>query len=467
MAFKDGFLWGGATAANQCEGAWNIYGKGPSTADVMTAGDTKTPRRITDTVLEGENYPSHTAIDHYGHFKEDIALFAEMGFKCYRMSINWSRIFPNGDDEVPNEIGLKHYDDVFDECRKYGIEPLVTISHYETPLGFQKYGFWTNRKMVDFYLKYCATIFNRYKGKVKYWLTFNEINCMSMMPWMAGGVDNNADEQTRMTAAYHQFIASAKAVQLAHEIDKENKVGMMYGGMFSYPNSCDPEDMQANTDFMHQMLFYCDVQCRGYYPSYNLKEFERKGIVLPIEDGDSDILKKGKVDFLSYSYYFTLVCGKNTEAVAIDCGSMNTGYTNPFLPKTPWGWTIDPKGLRYSLNMFYERYQIPLMIVENGLGTYDKVEKDGSIHDLYRIDYLREHIKEMKKAVEIDGVDLMGYTPWGCIDIVSAGTGEMRKRYGFIYVDVDDEGHGTYQRSKKDSFYWYKKVIESNGEDLD
>lgn len=467
MGFPENFLWGGATAANQCEGAYLTDGKGLNTADVMTAGDAKTPREITKTVEEGKNYPSHIAIDHYGHFKEDIALFGEMGFKCYRMSINWSRIFPNGDDERPNEAGLKHYDEVFDECRKYGIEPLVTISHYETPLGLQKYGSWTNRKVVDFYIRYCETIFTRYKGKVKYWLTFNEINCMSMMPWMAGGVSQDADEQTRMTAAYHQFLASAKAVQLAHRIDPENKVGMMYGGMFAYPNSCDPDDVEACEHFMRKMLFYCDVQCRGYYPAYKVKEFERNGIVLPVIEGDAEELKAGKVDFLSFSYYFTLVCGKNSDAVAINSGAMDTGYTNPYIPQTPWGWSIDPKGLRHALNLFYDRYQIPLMVVENGLGTYDKLEEDHSVHDPYRIDYLREHIREMKKAVELDGIPLMGYTPWGCIDIVSAGTGEMKKRYGFIYVDADDACQGSMKRYKKDSFEWYKKVIESNGEVLE
>lgn len=467
MSFPENFLWGGATAANQCEGAYLTDGKGLSTADVMTAGDKDTPRRITDGCLPGENYPSHVAIDHYGHFKEDIALFGEMGFKTYRMSINWARIFPNGDDDEPNEAGLAHYDAVFDECHKYGIEPLVTLSHYETPLGLQKYGSWENRKVINFYLNYVKTVFTRYRSKVKYWLTFNEINCMSMSPWMAGGIAPDASEQVRMTAAYHQFLASAQAVQLAHEIDPENKVGMMYGGMFSYPNSCDPADVKANEEFMRTNLFYPDVMCRGYYPAYKLKEFERRGIVLPEELGDKEILRAGTVDFLSYSYYFTMVCGKKTNAMALDCGSVVTGYTNPYVEQTPWGWSIDPYGLRYSLNLFYDRYQIPLMIVENGLGTYDKVEEDGSIHDPYRIDYLRAHIKAMKEAVEIDGVDLMGYTPWGCIDIVSAGTGEMKKRYGFIYVDADDECKGSLARSRKDSFFWYKKVIASNGEDLD
>lgn len=466
MTFPKEFLWGGATAANQSEGAYLTDGKGLSTADVMTAGSATKERINTRTVKEGLYYPSHVAVDHYGHFKEDIALFAEMGFKAYRMSINWTRIFPNGDDDTPNEAGLKHYDAVFDECSKYGIEPIVTISHYETPLALvDKYESWLNRKTVDFFVKYCETLFNRYKGKVKYWLTFNEINCMSIMPWLAGGIVNN-DEQSLMQAAYHQFLASAKAVKLGHEIDPTFKIGMMYGGLFSYPNSCDPEDIQANTEFMNNMLFYCDVMCRGYYPSGKLKEFERNNIKLLKEDGDDEILRKGTVDFIGFSYYFTLVVGKNTN-LAFELGGLNTGYINTHLPKTEWGATIDPKGLRHALNTLYDRYQKPLMIVENGLGAVDKVEEDGSIHDPYRIAYLREHIKEMKKAVEIDGIPVIGYTTWGCIDIVSAGTGEMKKRYGFIYVDVDDEGKGTFERSRKDSFFWYKKVIESNGEDLD
>ncbi|MFC0273257.1 glycoside hydrolase family 1 protein [Metabacillus herbersteinensis] len=464
--FPEDFLWGGATAANQAEGAYLSDGKGLSTADVMTAGVHGVPREITDGVVEGNYYPSHNAVDHYHRFKEDIALFAEMGFKSYRMSIAWSRIFPNGDEKVPNEAGLKHYDEVFDTCLQYGIEPIVTLSHFETPLGLLKYGSWENREVIDFYLRYCETVFNKYKGKVKYWLTFNEINVMSTKPWMAAGIDSN-DEQTRMTAAFHQFLASAKAVQMAHEIDSNNKVGMMYAGHFAYSDSCDPEDVQKTADFMHKMLFYCDVQCRGYYPAYKLKEFEREGIVLPIQDGDLEELKKGKVDFLSYSYYLTHVVGKETNLEFKGLNGVKTGYKNPYLPTSDWGWTIDPMGLRYSLNLLYDRYQIPLMIVENGLGAVDEVEEDGSIHDSYRIDYLRDHLNEMKKAIEIDGVPVLGYTMWGPMDIIAASTGEMKKRYGFIYVDVDDNGKGTFNRIKKDSFYWYKKVIETNGEDLD
>lgn len=463
MGFSDNFLWGGATAANQCEGAWDEAGKRPSVADVMTAGAHGVTRRITEAIEEGIYYPNHNAINHYYNYKEDIALFAQMGFKCYRFSIAWTRIFPEGDEMEPNEAGLCHYENVIAECRKYGIEPLITISHYEMPLGLLKYGSWTNRKLVDFYLRYCEAIFTRYQGQVKYWLTFNEINCLSISPWKCGGM-KEAGEQEKTIAAYYQFLASAKAVQLAHSIDPENKVGMMYGGIFTYPYSCNPDDVERNMEYMHEMLYYSDVQCRGYYPEYKLKDLERKNIQLPIEDGDLENLKKGKVDFLSYSYYFTLVCGKDSPK-GPEVG-FHTGYENPYLKSSEWGWTIDPKGLRYSLNLFYDRYQIPLMIVENGFGAIDVLEEDNTVHDPYRIDYFSEHLKELKKAIEIDGIPVMGFTTWGCIDLVSAGTGEMKKRYGFVYVDIDDQGNGTGKRYKKDSFYWYKQVIESNGENL-
>lgn len=466
MTFPKEFLWGGATAANQCEGAYLEDGKGLSTADIMTAATEDSPRKITDGVIDGEYYPSHRAVDHYHRFKEDIALFAEMGFKTYRMSIAWSRIFLNGDDEAPNEAGLKHYDEVFDTCLQYGMEPIVTLSHFETPLGLLKYGSWENRKVIDYFLHYCETVFKRYKDKVKYWLTFNEINVLSTKPWMAAGVHSD-DEQVRMTTAFHQLLASAKAVQMAHEIDQANQVGMMYNGHVAYPASSDPQDVQQTNDFMHQMLFYVDIQCRGYYPAYKLKEFERKGIVLPVQEGDLEELKNGTVDFVSFSYYLTHVVGKDSPLSFTGLNGVKTGYKNPHLQTSQWGWAIDPAGLRYLCNVLYDRYELPLIVVENGLGAVDKVEEDGSIHDSYRIDYVRDHLIELKKAIDIDGIPVMGYTMWGPFDIISASTGEMKKRYGFIYVDVDNNGNGTFERKKKDSFYWYKRVIASNGEALD
>ena len=458
MGFPKDFLWGGATAANQCEGAYQEDGKGLSTADVMCLGAHGVKRKITKQIEENEYYPSHKAIDFYHHYKEDIALFAEMGFRVYRMSINWTRIFPNGDEEQPNEKGLAFYDRIIDELEKYHIEPLITISHFETPLALQKYGSWANRIVVKHYLRFAEILFKRYKGRVHYWLTFNEINCMSTQPWVSGGIESD-DESIRMTAAYHQLLASAKAVIMAHHIDSENKVGMMYAGHFAYPNSCNPNDVIATMDFMHKMLFYCDVQCRGYYPAYKKQELQRLNIKLPIMQGDLDDLKNGTVDFVSYSYYCTHVTGEKTKGIMKGMNGLDTGYKNQFLPKSDWGWTIDPQGLRYSLNLLYDRYQLPVMIVENGLGAIDQLEK-GEVHDDYRISYL----KELEKAIMLDGVDVMGYTMWGPIDLIAASTGEMKKRYGFIYVDVDDYGNGTYQRYKKDSFYWYQKVIQTNGE---
>lgn len=472
MGFPKDFLWGGATAACQCEGGYLEGGKGLTTADVITGGknpefkpETGILREITEEVEEGKYYPSHRGIEHYFRFKEDIALMAEMGFRCYRFSIAWARIFPNGDEEMPNEEGLRFYDELIDTCLSYQIEPLITLVHFDTPLALRKYGFWESRKLVDFFVRYAEVVFKRYKGKVKYWLTFNEINVMSSMPWMGGGI-LSADETVRMTAAYHQFLASAKAVQIAHQIDAENKVGMMYAGHFSYPNSPHPDDVQRTYEFMNKMIFYCDVQCRGYYPNYKLKEFERMGYQLPVEEGDLEDLQKGKVDFISYSYYMTHVIGRETKTIQKGLNGINTGYKNPYLEVSDWGWPINPKGLRYSLNYLYDRYQIPVMVVENGIGAIDTPDKDGKIHDDYRIAYFKEHLREMKKAVEIDGVPVMGYTSWGCIDLVSASSGEMSKRYGFIYVDADDEGNGTYERRRKDSFYWYRDVIKTNGESL-
>lgn len=465
MGFPKNFLWGGATAANQIEGAYQEDGKGLSTADMMTLGGKDKPREITEKIEPNKYYPTHKAIDFYHHYEEDIKLFAEMGFKVYRMSIAWTRIFPNGDEEQANEKGLAFYDKVIDLCIKNGIQPLITISHFETPMGLKKYGFWKKRKVVDFYVHFAKTLLEHFDGRVKYWLTFNEINVMSTMPWNAGGISGD-NEKDKMIAAYHQLLASAKVVQLAHKINADNKVGMMYCGHFSYPNSCDPDDIQGNERFQKEMLFYPDVQCRGYYPNYKLKELQRQGIKLPIQDGDKEILKAGTVDFVSFSYYLTHVCGAKTGSIHRGLNGVQTGYDNPYIKKSDWGWAIDPQGLRYALNFLYDRYQLPVMVVENGLGAYDKLTDDGKIIDDYRIEYLKAHLKEMKKAIDIDGVPVMGYTAWGPIDLVSASTGEMDKRYGFIYVDADNYGNGSFKRIKKKSFDWYQHVIETNGAEL-
>lgn len=477
MPFKKDFLWGGATAANQCEGAWNVDGKGISCADICTGGSYQQAKRITPVLEEGTFYPSHDAIDFYHHYKEDIALFAEMGFKCFRFSIAWTRIFPTGEEAQPNEKGLAFYDDVIEECLRYGIEPLITISHYEVPFALtQKYNGWASREMIDIFVKYCKAIFTRYQGKVKYWLTFNEINGATgnFGAFLSQGILNEGttdfnhqvdDPQQRFQGLHHQFVASALAVKLAHEIDENYKVGCMQIYATSYPLTCHPDDVVLTQQKNHVMNWFCgDVQVRGYYPSYMTRFFKENNIKIKKEPGDAEILKAGCVDFYSFSYYMS-VCHSADPEKTTGKGNLLGGVNNPYLKASDWGWQIDPKGLRYTLNEIYDRYQIPVMIVENGLGAYDKKEEDGSIHDEYRIDYLRQHIEQMKEAVE-DGVDLMGYTPWGCIDLVSASTGEMAKRYGFIYVEKYDDGTGDYTRRKKQSFDWYRKVIASNGEDL-
>lgn len=489
--FPKDFLWGGATAANQYEGAYDLGGKGLSTADVVTSGSVKTPRQLTyrnlstgetgavpgfgpkaqipegciPAVVDGYYYPSHVASDFYHHFREDIALMAEMGFKSFRLSIAWSRIFPNGDDKTPNEEGLQFYDSVFDECIKYGIEPLVTLSHYETPLNLSiRYGGWSNRMLIDFFEKYAITVFERYKGKVKYWLTFNEINMLEFSPFTAGGICNPTP-QNKAQAAHNQFVASAKAVRAAHRIDPDMKVGQMLAYQPIYAYSCDPKDQLLAMQIEQKVLFYADVQTGGRYPQSRLKQYQRDGIVLDTLPEDFTLICKYTADFLSFSCYGSSAVTTH-EGLAISGGNILFGVTNPYLTTNAWGWTIDPDCLRLALNRLYDRYHKPLWIVENGLGWDDQPGDDGTIHDSYRIDYLRDNFKAMRDAITIDGVELMGYAMWGCVDLVSASTGQMKKRYGFIHVDRDDYGNGTLKRTRKDSFYWYKKVISSHGGDL-
>ena len=488
--FPETFLWGGATAANQLEGGADEGGKGVSTADCITRGARGLKRLVTfkdkaqnirsipvsplpETLNEGEygcfegfDYPSKRAVDFYHHYKEDIALFAEMGFKVFRMSINWTRIFPNGDEDEPNEEGLQFYDQVFRELKKYDIEPLVTLSHYETPVGLvNKWNSWVDRRMILSWEKYVDVVFQRYKGIVKYWLTFNEINCAFLNGWMSSGV---ATKNMAILAdvAHHQLLASAIAVKKAHAIDSANQVGNMITFTPYYPLTCNPEDVIAAWKKSNKSYFFADVQVRGTYPAYQLKEYERMGIKVNITEEDKKILAEGTVDFVSFSYYMSGCASGDTEIMASQGGNFAMGIKNPYLKQTEWGWQIDPVGLRVALNYLYDRYQKPLFIVENGLGAVDRIEEDGSIRDGYRIAYLKDHIKEMSKAIHEDGVDLMGYTPWGCIDLISASTGEMAKRYGFIYVNYQDDLTGNGERYRKDSFYRYKQLIQSNGEQI-
>lgn len=473
------FLWGGAVAAHQVEGAYNVDGKGVSIADVMTAGGNGIPRQITDGIIPGENYPNHEAIDFYHHYKEDIQLFKEMGLKVFRTSINWTRIFPNGDEEEPNEAGLKFYDDLFSELRKNDIEPLVTLSHFEMPYHLAKhYGGFKNRQVIDFFVHYAETVMKRYQDKVTYWLTFNEINNQAdgqhdLHTWTNSGFipqPGENKEEVTMQASLNELIASAKVVALGHAINPNFKIGCMMAYVPIYPYSANPDDVMAASKLMERRFFYNDIHARGEIPAYVLARFERLGYHLEYTAADLAALKKGTVDFISFSYYMSDAVTTLPEIAGHDVSSEYPGakiVSNPYVKASDWGWQIDPVGLRYVLNTVYQRYNLPLFIVENGFGAYDKFSADGKIHDTYRIDYLRSHIEEMKKAVLLDGVDLLGYTPWGIIDIVSFGSGEMEKRYGMIYVDKDNQGHGTLKRQKKASFDWYQQVIATNGENLD
>lgn len=478
MSLPKDFLWGGAVAAHQLEGGWDCGGKGPNVCDVLTAGAYGVPRRITDTVLEGESYPNHDAIDFYHRYKEDIALFAEMGFKCFRTSIAWTRIFPKGDEQEPNEEGLRFYDDLFDELLKYGIEPVITLSHFEMPLHLAKeYGGWMNRKVIDFFVKFAEVCFKRYKDKVKYWMTFNEINNQmnyknDIFGWTNSGVkfsQYEKPEQAMYQSAHNELVASALAVKLGHEINPDFRIGCMISMVPIYPYSCRPADMVLSVQEMHMRYFFSDIHCRGHYPNYAKKLLERKGYQIEMGPEDEKILAEGTVDYIGFSYYMSNVVNSQSFVDVSEKVEASSPYTveNPYAKATEWGWTIDPEGLRYALNILYERYEKPLFIVENGFGAIDELKPDKTCEDPARIAYLKAHIEELKKAVEEDGVELMGYTPWGCIDLVSFTTGELRKRYGFIYVDKNDDGTGSGKRYKKQSFDWYKKVIASNGEELD
>lgn len=477
MALRKDFLWGGATAANQCEGGYLEGHRGLANVDVIPHGvDRRAVMCGTKHMFEIDNehyYPALEGIDSYHRYKEDIALFAEMGFKTYRLSIAWSRIFPNGDEDEPNEEGLSYYEAVFKECHKYGIEPLVTITHFDCPMHLiLKYGGWKNPILIEFYKRLVTVLFTRYKGLVKYWLTFNEINMILHLPFMGAGLcfeEGEDQTQAKYISAHHELLASAWATKIAHEIDPENMIGCMMAAGDYYPYCCMPEDVWEAKMRDRSNLMFIDVQARGYYPNYAWKMFEKNDIKIELSDEDAKILRENTVDFISFSYYSSR-CITTRDDVTGTTGNAFKGTKNPYLKESEWGWQIDPLGLRITMNSLYDRYQKPLFIVENGLGAKDELVPDGhgsfTVNDDYRIDYLRQHIAAFKAAVEEDGVELLGYTPWGCIDLVSASTGEMSKRYGFIYVDRDDAGNGTFNRYKKKSFAWYKKVIASNGEDL-
>ncbi len=466
------FLWGGAVAAHQLEGGYREGGKGLSIADFYTLGDRKHPRQITKTIEKGECYPNHEGIDFYHTYPQDLKLMAEMGFKCFRTSIAWTRIFPNGDDETPNEAGLKFYDDLFAECLKNGIQPVVTLSHFEIPQHLvEAYSGWRDRRLIDFFVKFAKVCFDRYHDQVHYWMTFNEINNQANFDSQGALYTNSGiilkpgedSERTMYQAGHYELVASAKAVQIGHQIDPSLQIGCMIAMCPIYPLTSRPEDILFAQKAMQARYYFGDVHVRGRYPSWLLRHFEARHYDLDITEDDLAQLKAGTVDYVGLSYYMSFTV-RYTDHLSYH--ESHDLVKNPYVPANDWGWQIDPVGLRYALNWLYDRYQLPLFIVENGLGAYDELTPDKKVHDDYRIAYLKAHITEMKKAILDDGVDVIGYTPWGCIDLVAASTGEMKKRYGFIYVDQDDYGKGSRKRYKKDSFYWYQNVIATDGEQL-
>lgn len=484
--FDSDFLWGGAISCSQADGAWNEGGKGKSTQDCRWLDGTWTHDQIEDKHQNNpfchdelmnaladdgvEFYPFRRGNDFYHHYREDIALFAEMGLKLFRTSICWSRIYPNGDDLEPNREGIEWYRSMLGECKKHGIKTFVTMLHYDIPVNLvTTYGGWKNRKTIDFFARYVETIVTELGDLVDFWLPFNEFNAARFSPW--DGVCLVKDEEGEnfdraiFQCLHHEFVANARAVEIVHRLSPDTPVGGMIARFCTYPATCRPEDnMQAIHDDQYSNWFYTDVMARGKYPAYMNRYFDACDIEIQMEPGDEELIARNTVDFLAFSYYFSQVstCDQGWEKTA---GNLVMANKNPYLETSEWGWQLDPIGLRVTLNQMYDRYGLPLYIAENGLGTSDVVEEDGSIHDEYRIDYLRQHIKCLKEAV-IDGVDVRGYMIWGFIDLVACGPLTMDKRYGLIYVDLDNCGNGTAERSRKDSFYWYQKCIATNGEDL-
>ena len=484
MSLRKDFLWGGAIAANQVEGAWNLGGKGVSVADVASykpnlsvedyAGHNKITTEMVERALADQDtkyYPKRRGIDFYHHYKEDIALFAEMGFKALRFSIAWTRIFPTGEENLPNAEGINFYKNILKELKQHNIEPIITLSHYEMPLNLSlKYNGWVERKVIDHFVRFATVCFNEFGKYTKYWLTFNEIDSVGRHPFITAGIipdkcKDGDQSQAVIQALHHQYIAAALATKECRKIIKDSKMGCMLTKLTTYPHSCNPEDVLLSQHSNLNNHVHADIQIRGEYPAMYKTALNNRGIIIKMEPDDENILKKNTADYLAFSYYMSRTESSDTTKERA-AGNTIMGVKNPFLPSTEWDWQIDPVGLRISLIELYDRYQVPLIIVENGLGAKDVVEEDGMVHDSYRINYIKQHIEEMKKAVN-EGVDLIGYTSWAPIDCISVSTSQMSKRYGYIYVDQDDEGNGTLRRSKKESFYWYKKVIETNGEILD
>ena len=473
--FPENFLWGGAFSAKQIEGGVEKSGKGLSVADIQdfnpTADRTKVKgdfsmKEILDRIEHPERYyfPKKFGIDFFHTFKEDIVLLKELGLKCLRVSIAWSRIYPTGVEELPSEQGLKFYDALFDELVKNGIEPIVTIMHDDMPMNLAlNHGGFLNREVIDRFVNYAQVVLERYKYKVTYWIVFNQINLTRVGLTSLGIIHDQVENlmEAKYQAVHHKFVACARVVALGRKINPAFQFGGMLADFLVVPFSCKPKDVElAMEKNQMTMFFYTDVQLRGEYPGYALKYFQENDYDIRVEAGDLEIIQANTLDYLAISYY-------NSSAVDAEKNGMAIGDVtkNPYLEANPWGWTINPEGLYYCFSQYWDRYEKPLMIAENGFGQIETLDEHKQIHDDYRIDYLKSHLKALQKSIE-HGVEVFAYCSWSPIDSVSSGTSEMSKRYGYIYVDQDDLGKGTKKRYKKDSFYWYKRVIETNGRSL-
>lgn len=465
MKINKNFFWGASTAANQIEGSYITDGKRPSVIDYLYTGEIF--REFDEEILGHEYYSSHNAIKHYENMESDIKLFAEMGINSYRMSIAWTRIYPTGYEEQPNKKGLEFYHKLFKLLKDYNIEPIVTLSHYEMPIEIAKSGGWAEKSTIECFTKYAKTVMSEFQKYVKYWLSFNEIN-IAFVPFgiltSCGGFMDNDDKRNtvelRFKSLHNQLLAAGKATKIMREIKSEMQMGCMIASMLNYPLTCAPEDNLLTLQDEQIYNYLCsDVMINGKYPYYTKKFLRDNDINIDISDDDKEILKNGTVDFYSCSYYMTN-CKTVQKDVEQTGANLGVGGKNPYLKASKWGWQIDAIGLRIFLNKVYDRYNIPIMIVENGLGAVD-VLKDGQVDDQYRINYLEEHIISMKDAIA-DGVDVIGYLPWSAIDLVGLSTGSIEKRYGFIHVNIDNKGNGDYSRTPKKSYFWYKKIIEEN-----
>ena len=487
MSFSKNFLWGTSISAEQVEGGYDEGGKGLTQCDFAAAGSASDMRKVYFEKVDGTrgsmpqfsrlpdgakyklfddlHYPNHIASDFYHHWEEDLALFHEMGFTTFNTTVAWSRIYPRGLEGGVNQEGIAFYRRVFERAKEYGMDPVITLYKYDEPVYFEEtYGGWENREMIDEFVGFATTCFKEFKQYINKWLTFNEINILLEFHTMG---NDSETLQTRVVQLHNQMVASARCVKAAHAIDPNLKVGCMIAGYCVYPLTCDPADvMLAEQAFQNHFCYTTDTMMRGAYPTFAPSFWQKNHLHVDITEQDQRDLAEGKCDFIAFSYYMSKVVTTHENSLKAFGAGTKSDVRNPYLKYSDWGWAIDPVGFRYFLHMLNDRYQKPIFDVENGLGAYDKIAADGHIHDDYRIHYLSAHIQPMKKAVE-EGVRLFGYTTWGGLDLVSFTTGQMDKRYGMIYVDMNDKGEGDLHRVRKDSFYWYKKVIASNGEDTD